>query len=62
MQSAATDKLLKLPRGGGKSQEKSGLRSAARCVRSLSRQIPAIPLKFPEEDMVIISKSDKLLG
>jgi hypothetical protein len=30
MQSAATDKLLKPPRGGGKSQEKSGFRSAER--------------------------------
>ena len=60
MQSAATDKLLKPPRGGGKSKEKSGFRSAERCLRSLSRQIPAIPMKFPEEDMIFVSKSDRL--
>jgi len=62
MQSAPTDKLLKPPRGGGKSEERSGFRSAERCLRSLSRQIPAIPMKFPEEDMIFISKSDRLLG
>ena len=62
MQSAATDKLLKPPRGGGKSKEKSGFRSAERRLRSLSRQISAIQMKFPEEDMVFISKSDWLLG
>jgi hypothetical protein len=62
MQSAATDKLLKPPQGGGKSKEKSGFRSAQRCLRSLSRQIPALPMKFPEEDMVFIGKSDRLLG
>jgi hypothetical protein len=61
MQSAATDKLLEPPQGGGKSKEKSGFRSAQRCLRSLSRQIPAIPMKFPEENMVFISKSDRLL-
>ena len=61
MQSAATDKLPQPPRGGGRSKEKSGFRSAERYSRSLSRQIPAIPLKFPEEDMVFISKSDRLL-
>jgi hypothetical protein len=61
MQSAPTDKLLKPPRGGGESKEKSGFRSAKRCLRSLSRQIPAIQMKFPEEDMVFISKSDRLL-
>ena len=38
-QSAATDKLLKPPRGGGRSKEKSDFRSAKRCLRSLSRQI-----------------------
>jgi len=62
MQSAATDKLLKPPRGGGKSKEKSGFRSAKRCLRSLSRQIPAIPMEFPEEDMIFIGKSDRLLA
>ena len=60
-QSAATDKLLKPPRGGGKAKEKSDFRSAERCLTSLSRQIPAIPIKFPEEDMVFISESDRLL-
>jgi hypothetical protein len=30
--SAATDKILKPPRGGGKSEEKSGFRSAERCL------------------------------
>ena len=62
MQTAPPDKLLKPPRCGGKSKEKSGFRSAERCLRSLSRQIPAIQMKFPEEDMVFISKSDRLLG
>ena len=62
MQSAATDKLLKPPRGGGKSKGKPGFRSAKRCLRSLSRQVPAIPMKLPEEDMVFISKSDRLLA
>ena len=62
MQPAPTDKLLNPPRGGGKSEEKSGFCSAERCLRSLSRQIPVIPMKFPEEDMVFISKSDRLLG
>jgi hypothetical protein len=61
MQPAPTDKLLKPPRGGGKSKEKSGFRSAERCLRSLSRQIPASPMEFPEEDMVFIGKSDRLL-
>jgi hypothetical protein len=60
-QPAPTDKLLNPPRCGGKSKEKSGFRSAERCLRSLSRRIPAIPMKFPEEDMVFISKSDRLL-
>jgi hypothetical protein len=40
---------------GGKSKEKSGFRSAERCLRSLSRRIPAIQMKFPEEDMVFIA-------
>ena len=62
MQSAPADKLLKPPRGGGKSKEKSGFRSAERCLRSLSRQIPAIPMQFPEEYMAFISKSDRLLA
>jgi len=61
-QFALTDKLLKPPRGGGKSKEKSGFRSAERCLRSLSRQIPAIPMRFPERDMAFIGKSDRLLG
>jgi hypothetical protein len=61
MQTALPDKLLSPPRCGGKSKEKSGFRSAERCLRSLSRQIPAIPMKFPEEDMAFISKSDRLL-
>jgi len=30
---AKPDKLLKPPRGGGKSKEKSGFRSAERCYR-----------------------------
>ena len=59
---APTDKLLNPPRCGGKSKEKSGFRSAERCLRSLSRRIPAIPMKFPEEDIVFVSKSDRLLG
>ena len=62
MQRAPTDKLLKPPRGGGKSKKKSGFRSAERCLRSLSRQMPAIQKKFPEEDRVFIGKSDRLLG
>jgi hypothetical protein len=65
MQPAATDKLLNPPRGGEKSKEISGFRSAGsaeRCLRSLSRQIPAIQMKFPEEDMVFISRSGRLLG
>jgi len=61
MQSAPTDKLLKPPRGGGKSKEKSGFRSAERCLRSLSRRMPAIQMKFSKEEMVFISKSDRLL-
>jgi hypothetical protein len=55
MQSAPTDKLLKPPQGGGKSKEKFGFRSAERCLRSLSRQIPAIPMEFPEEDRVSLA-------
>jgi hypothetical protein len=62
MQSAATDKLLNPPQGGGKLQEKSGFRSAERCLRSLSRQNPAISMKFSEEDRIFISKSDRLLA
>ena len=60
-QTAETDKLLKPPRGGGKSNKNSDFRSAERCPRSLSRQIIAIQMKFPEEDMVLIGKSDRLL-
>jgi hypothetical protein len=55
------DKLLNPPRCGGKSKEKSGFHSAERCLRSLSRQIPAIPMNSPEEDMVFIGKFDRLL-
>ena len=62
MQSAPTDKLLKPPRGGGRLKEKFGFRNAERCLRSLSRQISAIQMKFPEEDMAFITKSDRLLG
>ena len=62
MQSAATDKLLNPPQGGGKLQGKSGFHSAERCLRSLSRQIPTIPMRFPEEDRIFISKSDSLLA
>jgi len=62
MQPAPTDKLLKPPRGGGKSKKKSGFRSAERCLRSLSRRIPAYQMKFPEEEMVFIGKSDRLLA
>jgi len=62
MQTAPPDKLLNPPRCGGKSKEKSGFRSAERCLRSLSRQIPAIPMRSPEEDMVFIGKPDRLLA
>jgi hypothetical protein len=62
MQSAPTDKLLKPPQGGGKSKAKSGFRSAERCLRSLSRQNPAIPMEFLEGDMVFIGKSNRLLN
>jgi hypothetical protein len=62
MQTAAPDKLLNPPRCGGKLKWKSGFRSAERCLRSLSRRIPANPMKFPEGDMVFISKSDRLRG
>jgi hypothetical protein len=53
---------LNPPRGGGKAKENSGFRSAERCLRSLSRQIPAIQMKFSEEDMVFIGTPDRLLG
>ena len=62
MQSAPTDKLLKPPPGGGKSKEKCGFRSAERCLRSLSRQTPVIPMESPEEVMVFIGKPDGLLA
>ena len=61
MQSAATDKLPKPPRCGGKSGGIASLRSAGRCLRSLSRQIPASRIRFPEEDLVFIGKPDRLL-
>ena len=60
-QSAATDKLLEPLRGGSNANRNAGSRSAERCLRSLSRQITAIAIKFPEEDMVLIGKSDRLL-
>ena len=41
--------------------EKSGFRSAERCLRSLSRQIPAIATKTLAEDTIFIGKSDRLL-
>jgi hypothetical protein len=44
------------------SKEKSGFRSAKRCLRSRSRKIPAIQMKFPEEEMVFIGKSARLLA
>ena len=40
----------------------SSLRSAERCLRSLSRQITAIQIEFPDKNMVLIGKSDRLLG
>jgi hypothetical protein len=42
--------------------EKSGIRSAERCVRSLSRQGPAIATKILAEDTIFIGKSDRLLA
>ena len=42
--------------------EKSGLGSAARCFRSLSRQIPDIAIKILAEDTIFIGKSDRLLA
>jgi hypothetical protein len=62
MQPTPTDKLLKPPRGGGKSKEKSGFRSAERCLRSLSRQFPVNKMRFPEVDMVFIGKPGRLLA
>jgi hypothetical protein len=61
MQSAPTDKLLNPPRDGEKAKEKFGFRSAERCLRSLSRQMLAIQMRFPEKDMMFISNSDRLL-
>jgi hypothetical protein len=52
MQSAPTDKLPKPPQGGGKSKEQSGFRSAERCLRSLSRQIPSIAMNILAEDTI----------
>jgi hypothetical protein len=60
--SAATDKLLKPPQGGGKSKEKHGFRSMERWLRSRLRQIPAIPVKFSEEEMVFMGRRDRLPG
>jgi hypothetical protein len=62
MQSAPTDKRLKPPRGGGKLNDKSGFRSAKRCLRSLSRQTPFAAMKISAEDTTFIGKSDRLLG
>ena len=42
--------------------EKSGLCSAERCLRSLSRQIPDIAIKILAEDTTFIGKSDRLLA
>jgi hypothetical protein len=61
MQSALTDKLLKPPRGGGRLKEKSGFRSAERCLRSLSRQTPVIAIEILAEETIFIGKSDRLL-
>jgi hypothetical protein len=62
MPSTPTDKLLNPPRGGGKLMEKYGFRSAERCLRSLSKQIPAIATKTLAEDTIFIGKSDRLLA
>ena len=42
--------------------EKSGFRSAERCLRSRSRQIPASAINIPAEDTIFISTSDRLLA
>jgi len=62
MQPTPTDKLLKPPRGGGKSKETSGLRSAERCLRSLPKQIPVNQIEISEVDMAFIGKPSRLLG
>ena len=55
---AKSDRLL----GGGKSKQSSGFRGAERYLRNLSKQVSAIQMKFPEEDMVFIGKPDRLLA
>ena len=47
--------------GREKAKGKSGFRSAERCLGSLSRQVLATRIKFPEEDMIFIGKPDRLL-
>jgi hypothetical protein len=58
----ATDKILKPPRGGGKTKEKSGFCSAERWCRSLLRQIPAGQMKFREEEMAFFGELNRLLA
>jgi hypothetical protein len=62
MQTSPPDKLLNPPRCGGKSKGTPGLRSAKRCLRSLSRQIPSVAMKILAEDTIFIGKSDRLLA
>jgi hypothetical protein len=62
MQPTPTDKLLKPPRGGGKSKETSGFRSAERCLRSLPKQFPVNQIEISEVDMAFIGKPGRLLG
>ena len=61
VQTAPPDKLLNPPRCGGTSKRSPSLRSAARCLRSLSRETPFIAKEFPAEDTLFIGKSDRLL-
>jgi hypothetical protein len=62
MQPTPTDKLLKPPRGGGKSKETSGFRSVERCLRNLPKQIPVNQIEISEVDMAFIGKPGRLLG
>jgi hypothetical protein len=62
MQTAPTDKLLNPLRCGGKSKGIHGLCNAERCLRSLSRQIPAFTMKTLAKDTALIGKSDRLLA
>ena len=43
-------------------KKKSGFRSAKRCLRSLSKQVPANATKTLAEDTIFIGKSDRLLA